>query len=68
MIPTRKLDNMATGELTPAVQIIIEGPTMSMDVDAAVPDVAMVSQSLREPVCRNKRVNSWSVSPSMWSL
>jgi len=67
VIPTRKLDNMATGELTPAVQIIIEGPTMSMDVDAAVPDVAMVSQWLREPVCRNKRVNSWSVSPSMWS-
>jgi len=27
----------------------------------------MVSQWLWEPVCRNKRVNSWSVSPSMWS-
>jgi len=58
---------MATGELTPAVQVIIYGPTMSMDVDAAVRDVAMVSQWLWEPVCRNKRVNSWSVSPSMWS-
>ena len=54
---------MATGELTPAVQIIIEGPKMSKAVGAAVPVVAEPSQWLQVTMCRkSKRPTSWSVS------